>query len=251
MNMMREPGLLRMGNRLSVYIKEHVRLAGVDQTEAATDLFDKIRQLFPTWILMTCPIIHPNLRYMSRNGKLIFGDTFQVRGDPGALYRNVHPADQADLQACLEHLHNFLFQVPPADHHQYRGVLHYRFLNPDGQYIYLHDEKAVISLSDTGNLYIALVRDITGEKSFAGVKLEIFDCAAAGCRISVFQPGNKRAMLTKRETDLVSLIKQGLSTKEIAWYLKISHHTVRNTKSRLFEKFRVNNTVELLNMTAN
>jgi DNA-binding CsgD family transcriptional regulator len=68
-------------------------------------------------------------------------------------------------------------------------------------------------------------------------------------KITEFKP-SAGSNLTSRESELVTLIKQGLSTKEIAWYLNISHHTVRNIKSRLFEKFNVNNSIELLNMTA-
>lgn len=47
--------------------------------------------------------------------------------------------------------------------------------------------------------------------------------------------------LSKRETELVGLIKKGLRTKEIADQLKISHHTVRNIRQRMF------NSIELLN----
>ncbi len=69
-------------------------------------------------------------------------------------------------------------------------------------------------------------------------------------KIDEYKPSLGHRALTKREGEIIALVKQGLSTKEIAWYLNISHNTVRNTKSRLFEKFQVNNTVELLNMTA-
>jgi DNA-binding CsgD family transcriptional regulator len=53
--------------------------------------------------------------------------------------------------------------------------------------------------------------------------------------------------LSKRETELVALIRKGLRTKEIADQLKISHHTVRNIRQRMFEKYNVNNSIELLN----
>jgi len=49
---------------------------------------------------------------------------------------------------------------------------------------------------------------------------------------------------------LLSFIKQGLSTKEIAWHLNISPNTVRNIKSKLFEKYNVGNSIELLNIAS-
>jgi len=244
--MLSEPHIMRMANRLTRYLSPEIVIAGVDERDTITKLFDKIHHLFPGWIIMTCPVMHPDMHYITPNGKSIFGEQINTK-DTNALLNKVHPADQADLYKCFERLHDFLAMTAPEQHHQYRGVLHYRFQKADGQYIYLHDEKAVLSLSDPGNLYLALIKDITPDKRFEGVKLEIFDSASPGCHITVYRPGSKRARLTRRETDLVSLIKQGLSTKEIAWYLNISHHTVRNTKSKLFEKFKVNNTVELLN----
>lgn len=39
-----------------------------------------------------------------------------------------------------------------------------------------------------------------------------------------------------------------LTNKEIACRLNISHNTSRNIRSKLFEKFKVNNVVELLNV---
>ncbi len=53
--------------------------------------------------------------------------------------------------------------------------------------------------------------------------------------------------LSKRETELVALIRKGLRTKETADHLKISHHTVRNIRQRMFEKYNVNNSIELIN----
>jgi DNA-binding CsgD family transcriptional regulator len=47
------------------------------------------------------------------------------------------------------------------------------------------------------------------------------------------------------------LIRSGLSTKEMAWQMNISHHTVRNIRQRMFEKFKVSNSIELINRTLN
>jgi DNA-binding CsgD family transcriptional regulator len=251
--MIHESALMRMTTRITSEMRQSVSLAGPGQLEEMTDLFDKIHNLFPGWVIMTCPIMHPDVHYVSRNYHDIFGlhASHNAYQNISEYFHRVHEADQEDLHSCLEVLHEYLQMIPPALHTQYRGVLHYRFRKANGQYIHLHDEKAVINLNDSGNLYFALIRDITSEKKFEGVKLEIFSMLQPNVRLKEFKPRIDKSHLTKRENDLVTLIKQGLSTKEIAWYLKISHHTVRNTKSKLFEKFKVNNTIELLNVTAN
>ena len=87
------------------------------------------------------------------------------------------------------------------------------------------------------------------EAVFSGVKIEIYKNEDSLKKIVEYKPSAARNKLSNRENDLVGLIKKGLTTKEIASQLSISHNTVRNIKSKLFEKYSVNNTIELLNMT--
>lgn len=241
----------RISNKVTSYIDRHVKIAGSDHSEEMKSLFDSIDRLFPNLVVMTCPVMHPGFHHISKNCRKILG--LEPGGPMNAtittFFRYVHPTDQDDLHNCFNYLHEYLADVDPDLHHEYRAVLHYRFRKSNGQVAYLHDEKAVVKLGDSGNLYFALIRDLNNERKFEGVKLEIFRQEECLEKILEYRPVNERAKLTKRENDLVKLIRQGLSTKEIAWYLKISHHTVRNTKSKLFEKYQVNNTIELLNMT--
>jgi DNA-binding CsgD family transcriptional regulator len=250
--MIREATLIRMEDRLTAYIQNFVTLAGAEKREEVLDLFDKMHLLFPQWVIMTCPVMHPDIHYRSKNYSGIFGKNAQAIMSNGATdyFKQVHSDDQEDLYSCYNFIHDTLEAIPPELHCQYRSLYHYRFSKANGQHIYLHDEKAILNLKGSGNLYFALIKDITAEKSFGGVKVEVFKQEHTLTKIAEHKPSAERSMLTKREGELVTLIKQGLSTKEIAWYLKISHNTVRNIKSKLFEKYRVNNTIELLNMTA-
>ena len=249
---MKTATIQRMEDRLTTYIQSYVTLAGAEKKEEVLDLFDKIHLLFPQWVIMTCPVMHPELRYVSTNCSFVFGENTELVKSLNvtSFFQQVHDSDQHDLYRCYDFIHELLEAVPPELHYQYRSYYHYRFDKGNRQYMYLHDEKAVLHLKDSGNLYFALFKDITSEKSFGGVKAELFKQGRALEKISEYKPSAERSMLTKREGELVMLIKQGLSTKEIAWYLKISHNTVRNIKSKLFEKYNVNNVVELLNMTA-
>ena len=53
-------------------------------------------------------------------------------------------------------------------------------------------------------------------------------------------------LLTKREEDLVRLVADGLSNRDIARQLNLSEHTVKNYVFRVFEKLGVSNRVELV-----
>jgi DNA-binding CsgD family transcriptional regulator len=165
-------------------------------------------------------------------------------------FAHIHEADQQDVFTCFSELHSLFESILPEDHQRFRAIFHYRFKKANGQYMYLYDEKATIQLRGSGNLYYVLFRDITAERTFNGVKVEVFKQENELCKIKEFKPSALRNALSKRERELVVLMRQGLSTKEIAWHLKISQNTVRNIKSKMFEKYNVNNSIELLNMTA-
>jgi DNA-binding NarL/FixJ family response regulator len=57
------------------------------------------------------------------------------------------------------------------------------------------------------------------------------------------------SLLSKRELEVVHLLAQGLSNREIAQHLELSQHTVKNHLFRIFDKLGVSSRVELLNMT--
>lgn len=251
--MIRNATLVRTADKLISYITEYVSLAGPDNREEVLSLFDSMHQLFPQWVIMTCPVMHPDIEYVSKNCRYVFGHTKEYLIQNSALekyFSMVQEADQQNLLDCFSYIHNHMEVIPPEEQYAYRQIYHYRFRKADGQYMYLHDEKAVLQLRNSGNLYYTLFRDVTAEKAFNGVKTELFKQEDVLRKIKEYRPSAEQLSLSKREGELVTLIRQGLSTKEIAWYLKISHHTVRNIKSKLFEKYNVNNTVELLNMTA-
>lgn len=249
--MIRESALLRTSQKITAYIEKYVTLAGAEKKEEVLRLFDNIHQLFPQWVIMTCPVMHPYIHYTSKNSPHLFGYSYEYmigNSSPEKYFSHVHPSDQQDLYECMSFLHDYLETVGPDEHHLYRGVFYYRFRKANGQYMYLQDEKATLNLRGSGNLYYALFRDITADKTFTGVKVEIFNQQHVLEKIKEYKPSAERNPLSKREKELVTLIKQGLSTKEIAWHLNISHNTVRNIKSKLFVKYNVGNSIELLNM---
>lgn len=242
--------LVRMDRKISAYIEKYVNLAVTEKKEEAFFLFDNLNRFFPYWTIMTCPMMHPGFSYVSANCEQTFGyDREFVMNNcrPDKFFTHIHNADQEDLKECFAALHEFMLSIPPEEHYAYRCVFHYRFRKSNGQYMYMHDEKATLNLKG-GNLYYALLRDISDQRVFSGVRAEFFKNEDGLKKIREFKPSSERLFLSKREQQLVGLIKQGLSTKEMAWYLNISHHTVRNIKSKLFQKFQVNNSIELLNV---
>jgi DNA-binding CsgD family transcriptional regulator len=249
--MQQSPAFLRTAEKVTAYINKYIQLAGAEKREEVLDLFEKMRLLFPQWVIMTCPAMHPDILYSSENITAVLGyskNHFAHANSIQTFFSHVHEDDRADLHACYTFVHGFSQDIRPTDYVLYRTVYHYRFIKPDSSCIYIHDEKAVLDLPGAGNLYYVLLRDVTQERSFTGVKVELFRHDNTLHKIKEYRPAALRHPLSRREGELVMLIGQGLSTKEIAGQLQISHHTVRNIKSKLFEKYKVNNSIELLNL---
>jgi len=212
-----------------------------------------MHKLYPACAVITCPVQHNNFFYISDNCELIFGYSPQYMGEHFKTIANyfseVHEADMGDLKDCMNVFESFLQHEQPEDYHTFRTILHYRFLNAAGKYIYLQDEKATLITEGGKMINFSLIRVMPDEAVFSGVKIEIYKLGNRLEKMLEHKPSAVRNKLSKRENDLVGLIKKGLTTKEIAWQLSISHNTVRNIKSKMFEKYSVNNVVELLNMT--
>lgn len=58
-------------------------------------------------------------------------------------------------------------------------------------------------------------------------------------------PDASNSLLSNRESEIVTLVVQGLSNKEIARTLDISHWTVSSHLRRVFAKLEVNRRIEL------
>ena len=55
--------------------------------------------------------------------------------------------------------------------------------------------------------------------------------------------------ITPKEKEILTLLAKGLSTKEIAGSLSISHHTVESHRKNLRQKFDAKNSSELIMKT--
>jgi DNA-binding NarL/FixJ family response regulator len=63
--------------------------------------------------------------------------------------------------------------------------------------------------------------------------------------LRLVKPGGGMARLTPRESQVVQLLADGLSTRDISQNLALTEHTIRNYLSAIYEKLGVSSRVEL------
>lgn len=243
--------LNRAAETLSKLVKTKIEGRQVASLQQILPSIEMMQLIFPEWTFKTCRLTHPNLGFISSNCQQLFGYKRDIltEMDQKQLYDFVPEEDCEDLYNSVLFLQNFYSEQKPDDFHKLRSVMHYRFIRRDGAIITLRDEKAALSLGHSNYLYYTIYKDISRETAFNGVKLSIYS-NVTGEKITEFRRAANEPQLSDREGELLLLIRSGLTTKEMAWQMNISHHTVRNIRQRMFEKFSVSNSIELINKTA-
>lgn len=244
--------LSRTSERVMNFLEDYRKMKQQISYEDFEPVFQIIQNLFPEWTLMTCPVKHAQFRYISENCSYVLGfsaEAYKAASSPDFLFSRIHEDDVEALRQCFLYIDDFFRNTLPDEYPKMRCVFTYRFRKEDGSYIIVRDEKLMLKLSENDNLFYCIIKDISDETVFAGAKVDIFKQHITHEKVGSFKPGNDQTSLSKRETEVVNLLKRGLTNKEMAYHLNISQHTVRNMKQKLFEKYHVNNVVELLNKT--
>lgn len=237
----------RVNHIISFLNPDHTEAEEIDDEIIHT--LSNLHKIFPSWAICTCRFMHSNFFYVSDNfGSLLGLDelhtaSFQMED----FFSRLHPADMEDFSNSVHILNDLLQKEDPEEHHKFRFVFNYRVQRKDGIYISVHDEKAMIRLRNNQYLYYMLLRDISHEMPFSGFKITAYKEGYSEKVLEYHAAGQTSNQLTPRESELIPLMRQGLSIKEAAAFLGISPNTVRNMRQKLFEKFQVNNIIELLN----
>lgn len=102
------------------------------------------------------------------------------------------------------------------------GAHGYLLKNVDGQEL----ERAIVTVHNGGKYFSASVAAVLAE--------------------TVIRPVRDMVELTPRELEVLKLVAQGLSTKQIADVLRISIRTVESHRVNMLKKMEVNNSAELI-----
>ena len=103
----------------------------------------------------------------------------------------------------------------------------------------------LIKNSDKNELMEAITRVASGQQYFSSdVTMSLLKKASH--KTSQFKPDYRVSELTEREIEILILIAEGLSNKEIGEKLFISHRTVDSHRTNLMKKVGVNNIAGLI-----
>ena len=129
----------------------------------------------------------------------------------------------------------------------YKVISEYRMLNAQNKYVRLIEQYQILELDKKGQLWllIGFVDLSPNQEEYNGVKCQFLNFRT-GHTIPLEIPQKVQYELTKRETEILRLVKDGLLSKEISNRLSISLHTVNTHRQRFLEKLGANNSFEAI-----
>lgn len=167
--------------------------------------------------------------------------------DEDEIYNNIHPEDLVDKRMLEYEFFKFVDSLAPESKTGYKASCRIRIRGVNGEYLLASNSTQILRLSPAGGMWLILCcYDLADdEKLGKGISARITNNSTG----EYFEPdfSDRRArILTQREKQVLSLIKSGKPSKQIADVLGISVHTVNRHRQNILEKLSVGNSVEAI-----
>ncbi len=134
----------------------------------------------------------------------------------------------------------------------FKLINEFRILNSEGKYIRVIEQHQVLELDNKENIWLSLsIIDVSPDQRIdEGVKSRLFNFVTG--EMVPFSDESDRVVrdLTRREKEILKLVKEGLLSKEISDKLSISVHTVNTHRQRVLEKLGANNSIEAITLAS-
>jgi DNA-binding CsgD family transcriptional regulator len=184
--------------------------------------------------------------FASYNFSTLFGFDMEELKQNGNEYfdSRIHPEDYIQILKLGISMFRFCFQLSPAEKKDYKMINEYRMRNAEDKYLRVIEQHQLLELDVKGNIWLALgIIDISpNQEEYSGVRSQILNFKTG--RIVNLEKQDSQIRLTKREKEILSLIKDGYMSKEISEKLSISLHTVNTHRQRILEKMNADNSLE-------
>lgn len=186
------------------------------------------------------------LFYSSNFGQLL-GYTPSDYGDSGQQFfaGKIHPDDALQLSLNSVTMLKIFNTLSGTEKLSHKIIIEYRMLNVANKYVRLIEQYQIIELDQSGQIWLMMgVVDVSpNQDEEVGAKSQLLNFRT-GEFIPLDIDTKPKIELTKRETEILKLVKQGYLSKEISSKLSISLHTVNTHRQRFLEKLGVSNSLE-------
>lgn len=220
---------------------------------------------------------HPYINFSTGIGKsfYIIGDHFQNKvvfistgikevlgielsdiSDTGTefLVNIVHPEDRPEMVHAMKLAWELIHRHHVNERESFIVNLYLRLLKSDGSSVKVLHQIFTLLTDNHGNILLnrMLFTDISHLNLGREVLCSVVDATTNKCWVVNAQENRLQSSFsfTRREKEILHLIKKGLSSKQIAEQLYLSFHTVRNHRKNMMRKTGATSTVSLITLTS-
>jgi DNA-binding CsgD family transcriptional regulator len=161
------------------------------------------------------------------------------------FYDKIHPEDIVKLNTFGVSLQKIFSNFSMEDKLNHKSIMEYRMRNSQNKYVRLIEQYQILELDKSGQIWLMMgIVDLSAnQEEYDGIKSQLLNFKT-GKIIPMEAPQQIQLELTKREIEILKLVKDGFLSKEISSMLSISLHTVNTHRQRFLEKLGANNSVE-------
>lgn len=167
--------------------------------------------------------------------------------DEDQIYSRLHPEDLVEKRMLEYEYFKYVDPLPGEEKVRFKARCTIRIKGRDGRYMRVDNSTEVFYPSPAGKTWLILCcYDLSpSPETGAGIEPHIVN-NSTGEVITIETLRRRPHILTAREKEILSLIREGRPSKQIAALLGISIHTVSRHRQNIIEKLSVGNTVEAI-----
>lgn len=165
--------------------------------------------------------------------------------DEDVIYNLIHPEDLVDKRFLEYEFFRLADSLADNTKLECKAACRLRMLDPQGNYRLIDNSTQVIGLSPGGKIWLILcLYDFSPHRhTSAGIEPAIIDSRTGTVETLSFDT-KREHVLSEREKEVLTLIRDGRPSKQIADALGISIHTVNRHRQNIIAKLSVGNSIE-------
>jgi DNA-binding CsgD family transcriptional regulator len=159
----------------------------------------------------------------------------------------IHPEDARRLSFSGVSVMKIFSSFSSDEKLNHKVINEYRMLNAENQYVRMIEQYQVLELDRKGQIWLTLnIVDVSPNQGAAEESKSQLLNFRTGKIIPMEITQTVQHELTKREVQILKMVKDGYLSKEISNRLSISLHTVNTHRQRFLEKLGANNSLEAI-----
>lgn len=165
--------------------------------------------------------------------------------DEDEIYNRIHPEDLVEKRMLEYKFFKSINLLTGRDKKKYRAMCRIRIRDRHNDYILVENSTQVLKCSPNGKIWLILCCYTFSpyQRNSDTIEPHIIN-TQNGKTLSLSFKEQKKYILTEREKEILSLIKEGKASKNIADLLEISVHTVNRHRQNIIHKLSVGNSIE-------